>query len=147
MPAGARTGYSAVISLAVMSAARQSRMTLTGIRVPAITAWPCITVGSAEIICICSDVTFPVCRTQGWNTNQYVMWPAERALRAPYRCWRLTCQADGMVPAVCRGAKRGANDYRSQATFSLVATERPGQGYVRPHPASPGDAVKSPPKQ
>jgi hypothetical protein len=45
-------GYSAVISSAAMPAARQSRITLTGMRVPAMTAWPCITCGSAEISAI-----------------------------------------------------------------------------------------------
>ena len=38
-------GYSAVISSAVMPAARQSKITLTSTRVPAITVWPCITGG------------------------------------------------------------------------------------------------------
>ena len=33
------------------------KITLTGTRVPAITAWPCITAESAEIIAICSLVT------------------------------------------------------------------------------------------
>jgi hypothetical protein len=55
--AAATVGYSAVISSAVMPTARQSRITLTGTRVPAITAWPCITWGSAEIISNWSAVT------------------------------------------------------------------------------------------
>ena len=45
-----------------MPTAMQSKITLTGTRVPAITAWPCIAAESAEIIAICSLVTVPVCR-------------------------------------------------------------------------------------
>ena len=58
-----------MISSAVMPAARQSKITLTGTRVPVITAWPCITLGSVEIIAICSLVTVPVCRVEAANAN------------------------------------------------------------------------------
>ncbi len=46
-----------MISSAVMPQARQSRITLAGTRVPAITACPCVTRGSLEISSICSAVT------------------------------------------------------------------------------------------
>lgn len=58
-PAVVTAGYSAVICSAVIPAARQSKITLTGTRIPAITAWPCITRGSAEINSSCSLVTAP----------------------------------------------------------------------------------------
>jgi hypothetical protein len=58
-PATVTVGYSAVICPAVIPAARQSKITLTGTRVPAITAWPCITRGLAEISSSCSPVTAP----------------------------------------------------------------------------------------
>jgi hypothetical protein len=48
-----------------LSAARQSKITLTGTRIPAITAWPCITPGSVEIISSWSAVTSSVpCRKE-----------------------------------------------------------------------------------
>src|SRR5215469_8978188 len=46
-PAAVTVGYSAVICSVVMPAAMQSKITLTGTRVPPITAWPCITAESA----------------------------------------------------------------------------------------------------
>jgi hypothetical protein len=49
---------------AVMPAARQSRIILTGTWVPAITAWPCITRGPVEIISSWSAVKTPVCRPE-----------------------------------------------------------------------------------
>jgi outer membrane protein assembly factor BamB len=61
-PAAVTVVYSAVICSAVMPAAMQSKITLTGTPVPAITAWPCITAESAEIIAIYSPVTVSVCR-------------------------------------------------------------------------------------
>jgi hypothetical protein len=51
-PGTVTVGYSAVISSADMPAARQSKIALTGTRVPAITAWPCITWVSVEIISV-----------------------------------------------------------------------------------------------
>src|SRR5215472_14329654 len=72
-PAAVTVGYSAVICSAVIPAARQSRITLTGTRVPAITAWPCITCGSAEIISSCSLVTVPVCPPGAGTRNHSVI--------------------------------------------------------------------------
>jgi len=47
-------GYSAVISSAGMPEARRFKITLTGTRVPAITAWPCITwVATAAVQELC----------------------------------------------------------------------------------------------
>lgn len=44
-------------------------MTLTGTRVPAMTAWPCITRGSDEIISGCSAVMPLVCRVPARTRN------------------------------------------------------------------------------
>jgi hypothetical protein len=52
-------GYSAVISSADMPAARQSKVAPTGTRVPAITAWPCITWVLVEIISTGSNPVAP----------------------------------------------------------------------------------------
>jgi hypothetical protein len=59
-----------------MPAARQSRLTLTGTRVPAITAWPCITRGSAE--------TRPT-GMKGWSGNA-----GAAAQHAPLCCGGVT---------------------------------------------------------
>ena len=49
IPSGVSVEYSATTSAGFMPAAKQSRITLTGTRVPATTACPCITWGSVEI--------------------------------------------------------------------------------------------------
>jgi hypothetical protein len=69
MPAAVTVGYSVVIYSIVIPAARQSRIALTGTRVSAITAWPCTTRGSVEIISSCSLVTVLLCRADGKNAK------------------------------------------------------------------------------
>jgi hypothetical protein len=68
-PATVTFGYPAVICPTVIPAARQSRITLTGTRVPAIMAWPCITCGSAEIMSGCSLATAQVCSVSSGKRN------------------------------------------------------------------------------
>src|SRR5215472_5694168 len=93
-PAAVTVGYSAVICSAVIPAARQSKITLTGTRVPAITAWPCITCGSAEIISSCSLVTALVCSARSGTRN--TLPPARRLFGTQ------GCRDDGMTAYLTR---------------------------------------------
>jgi hypothetical protein len=91
MPSAVTVGYSAVICSVVIAAAMQSKITLTGTRVPAITAWPCITAGSAEIIAICSLVTVSVAVPGPRTRTRYPHGAAaRRAAQQPVREYRPT---------------------------------------------------------
>jgi len=80
-PATMIVGYSVVTFSAVIPTARQSKIMLTGTRVPAITAWPCITFGSVEMIAAGRRSQFLQCASREENAT-----PAPgRASPAPER--------------------------------------------------------------
>jgi hypothetical protein len=85
-------------------------MTLTGTRVPAITACPCMTCGLVEIMSSCSDVIIPVCpvRSSGANHLHLVSVP-----------WARRSQDHSSAPSG-RGAKLGANTRSCQASLDVV---------------------------